>query len=148
MGKWFAAIERPLALRMVPSEKVTRQHLEILFKSASVHKLSDKSLQLLRSRSVLPVRRRLIVNLKILLDLMMDKDVENTLPGGLTPSEWQLLAELNRANYPAEALTAAYGLLNVPERETVLHTLRAVLTHVRSRDDATAVLQPPVDDAG
>jgi hypothetical protein len=59
---------------------------------------------------------RLASNLRVLLGLMKERDVQGVIPDGLTQDELRVLTVLQTQQAPAEIQETAQGLFNVYER--------------------------------
>ena len=67
---------------------------------------------------------RLAVNMKALLNLMVDGPIYNVLTEGLTSQEHAALVELDVRGLPIDAREVAHGLLNVHERWVAMRFFR------------------------
>jgi len=126
---------RPEALLPVTAAAVTPERLTAM--TEAIRKLHCENCDILVTRARLAPRVRLAVNLKTLLTLFAETNLEAyaAVPG-LSPAEMAALSELQRKGASVDALVASHGVLNVAERGVLLHTLRGLVMSIEHRGDS------------
>jgi hypothetical protein len=84
-------------------------------------------------RASMPPARRLAVNLKAMLNVLADKNVQSVIPDGLTGEELEALIWLQTRNIGSDMRETAQGLLNVYERYQLLASLSLPFRKERKR---------------
>ena len=103
----------------------TSDELRELATACAEFDVSDATKLMLAKRASMPPAVRLTVNLKSLLNLMVDGPIYNLLTEGLTSQEHSALVELDVRGLPVNTREVAHGLLNIHERWVVMRMLRS-----------------------
>lgn len=95
------------------------------FTALQLYGISKETVDKFTYLSRQPPLRRLSINLRILLTVVAERQIQisNVLEHGLVPAEKSALVELDLRGVPIEARQIAHGLFNVHERWKMLKTM-------------------------
>ena len=115
----------------------TKERLEQLLAEILCYRLSDKCFHLFKRLAHINPAPRLAVNLRVIIQHLCAKDIENVLIDGLNGDERLVLLELDVSQVSSNAKQTAHSLLNMSTRLKMIRvfgklfrTLRTCRYHV------------------
>jgi hypothetical protein len=117
---------------------ITRR-LERLLEEIVEHRLSPRCFGLFKKMAYIEPCYRLVMNLKIALSLICDKDVRSVLQGGLTPEEKAALIEVDMSGMSLESRRTAHSLLDLDGRAELIRTFGHDMRDLRTRKSQVLV---------
>ena len=135
-NKWFDP--KPVQLPVITpiltvSQEFTAQGLQEFLHALETGKHLGAAGELFRTLSLLPPAYRLCRNLKVLVSLMGDGEVESVILDGLSKGERNALYCLERSNCDPQIREAAQSLLNVYERYQLMQSLGPAFRQARRK---------------
>jgi hypothetical protein len=120
----------------------TADRLEVLMTDMLHYRLSSHCIEVIKRMASLPPLIRLMVNLKQVLTLIKEQDIQPDLRAVLTPDEYTVLLEIDSSNMGIESRRTAHSLFDIEARIKFVASYGGTFKDVRLRESHRLVSRP------